>query len=45
MVIGIEIFHLWQMGRSGSITRPAFALGVGLLMLAIERSRNNSKAA
>lgn len=37
-VFGIEIFHMWQFSRSGSITLPALALSVGLLMLTIDRT-------
>jgi VanZ family protein len=38
LLVGIEVLHLWQAGRTGSITRPALALCVGLLTMAIDRS-------
>ena len=41
-LLGVEILHLWQVARSGSITRPAFAFGTGLLMLAIGRHKASS---
>jgi len=37
MLLGIEVLHLWQLERSGSITRPSIALCIGLLMMAIDR--------
>ena len=39
-ILGVEIFHLWQAGRSGSITHPVFALAVGWLMMVIDRHRS-----
>lgn len=32
LVLGIEVVHLWQPGRSSSLTDPALALLMGLLM-------------
>lgn len=32
VVLGIEVVHLWQPGRTGSLTDPALALLMGLLM-------------
>ena len=37
-LFGIEMLHLWQASRTGSITRPALALCMGLIILAIDRS-------
>ena len=31
-ILGIEILHLWQPGRSSSLTDPSLALLMGLLM-------------
>jgi hypothetical protein len=41
-VLGIEIFHMWQAGRSGSISLPAFALTTGLVMIAIDRASSTA---
>ncbi|HVY23672.1 MAG TPA: VanZ family protein [Steroidobacteraceae bacterium] len=42
-MLGIEIFHMWQADRSGSLTRPVLALAMGLLMMAIDRNASTSR--
>lgn len=45
-VLGIEVLHVWQPGRGGSLTDPALALCMGLIMLLAsdERRRVTSNA-
>jgi len=40
----IEVLHLWQIGRSGSITRPALALLLGWLMKVMGNEQGTSAA-
>jgi hypothetical protein len=43
-VLGIEIFHLWQVGHHSSLTDPALALGMGWLVLLTSDERKSKKS-
>ncbi len=42
ILLGIEILHLWQVGRTGSITRPVLALLMGWLMLLLAKHHRSA---
>ncbi|MGD9842485.1 MAG: VanZ family protein [Steroidobacteraceae bacterium] len=46
-VLGIEVLQLWQVGRHSSLTDPALALAMGVLMLLasdVHKSKHSRKA-
>jgi glycopeptide antibiotics resistance protein len=43
-VLGIEVLHIWQPGKNGSLTDPALALCMGLIMRLASDERRRGKS-